>query len=63
MKIILTNKLIKEKHAVKNKVYIDKVFIVLSATSDGVCTISSLNAAGASIAMAGGSWTLIFSLT
>ena len=42
LKIILSKKLIKENHAVKNEInvtafdYIDKVLIALSATSGGV---------------------------
>ena len=62
--------LIKENYAVKksNKYvaafdYIDKVLIVLSATSSGVCTISSVSVVGAPIGKAGASFTLIFSLT
>ena len=42
--------------------YIDKVLIVFSATSGGVCIISSVSVAGASIGIAGASLTLIFSL-
>ena len=43
--------------------YIDKVLIVLSATSGGVCIISSASALGAPTGIAGASFTLIFSLT
>ena len=43
--------------------YIDKVLIVLSATSGGVCIISSASVVGASDGIAGASFTLIFSLT
>ena len=63
-------RLIKENYAVKksnNYVaafdYIDKVLIVLSATSSGVCTISSVSVVRAPIGKAGASFTLIFSLT
>ena len=43
--------------------YIDKVLIVLSAASGGVCIISFVSVAGAPIGIAGASFTLIFSLT
>ena len=43
--------------------YIDKVLIVLSATSGGVCIISSVRVVGAPIGIVGASFTLIFSLT
>ena len=43
--------------------YIDKVLIVLSATSGGVCIISSASALGAPTGITGASFTLIFSLT
>ena len=43
--------------------YIDKILLVLSATSGGVCVISSVSVVGASAGIAGASFTLIFSLT
>ena len=43
--------------------YIDKVLIVLSARSSGVCIISSLSVVGAPVGLAGERFTLIFSLT
>ena len=43
--------------------YIDKVLIVLSATSDGVCNISSVNGVGTPVGIVEESFTLIFSLT
>ena len=43
--------------------YIDKVLIVLSATSGGVSIISFRSVFGASVAIASASFTLIFSLT
>ena len=43
--------------------YIDKVLIVLSATSGGVCIISSASIVGAPVGIAGPSFTLIFSLS
>ena len=43
--------------------YIDKILLVLSATSGGVCVISSVSVAGAPVGIAGASFTLIFSLT
>ena len=70
LKIILTNRLIKENHAVKKLSkyvasfdYIDKILIVRSATSSGVCFISSVSVVGAPVAIAGSSITLIFYLT
>ena len=42
--------------------YIDKVFIVLSATSGRVCIILSASVVGAPIGIAGASFTLILSL-
>ena len=43
--------------------YIDKVLIVLSATSGRACIISSVSAVGPPTGIAGASFTLIFSLT
>ena len=43
--------------------YIDKVLIVLSATSGGVCIISSASVVQAPIGIVGASFTLFFSLT
>ena len=42
--------------------YIDKILIVLSATSGAVCTISSV-IVGTPVGIEGGSFTLMFSLT
>ena len=42
--------------------YIDKILIILSATSGGVCIISSLSVVGAPVGIASASFTLIFSL-
>ena len=43
--------------------YIDKILIVLSATSGGVCIISFASIVGGPVGIAGTSFTLIFSLT
>ena len=43
--------------------YIEKILIVLSAASDGVCIISSVSVVGTPVGIAGASFTLIFSLT
>ena len=43
--------------------FIDKILIVLSSTSGGVCIISSLSVVGGPVGIAGTSFTLIFSLT
>ena len=43
--------------------YIDKVLIVLSATSSGVSIISFTSIVGAPVGIASASFTLIFSLT
>ena len=43
--------------------YIGKILIVLSATSSGVCIISSASVVGAPVGIASASFTLIFSLT
>ena len=43
--------------------YIDKILIVLSATSSGVCIISSASVVGAPVGIASASFTLNFSLT
>ena len=40
--------------------YIDKILIVLSATSGGVWIISSVSVVGAPVGIAGASFTLIF---
>ena len=42
--------------------YIDKILIVLSATSSGVCIISSASVVGVPVGIASASFTLIFSL-
>ena len=43
--------------------YVDKILIVLSATTGGVCIISSVSAVGAPVGIAGAGFILIFSLT
>ena len=43
--------------------YIDKILIALSATSSGVCIISSASVVGASVGISSASFTLFFSLT
>ena len=43
--------------------YIDKILIVLSAASSGVCIILSTSVVGAPVGIASASITLIFSLT
>ena len=43
--------------------YIDKILIVLSATSSGVCINSSASVVGAPFGIASASFALIFSLT
>ena len=48
---------------VTNFDYIDKVLIVLNATSDGVSTISFTSIVGAPAGIASASFTLFFSLT
>ena len=40
--------------------YIDKILIVLSATSSGVCIVSSVSVVGAPVGIAGASFFLIF---
>ena len=70
MKIIFIKRLIKLNHAVK-KIrkyitafdYIDKVLIVLSATSSKVSIISFTSIVGAPVGITSASLTLIFSLT
>ena len=48
---------------VANFDYIDKILVALSATSSGVCIISSASVVGAPVGIASASFTLIFSLT
>ena len=43
--------------------YIDKILVVLSATSSGVCIISPASVVGALVGIVSASFTLIFSLT
>ena len=43
--------------------YIDKILIALSATSGGVCIISSASVVGAPAEIAGAGFTLIFSFS
>ena len=69
LKIILTKKL-KERKLNSKKIskyvtvfnYIDKMFIILSATSDGVSIISFTTVIGASVGIVSASFTLFFSL-
>ena len=70
MKIIFIERLVKENYAVKKLSkyvtvfdYIDKILIVLSAASSGVCIILSASVVGAPVGIASASFTLIFSLT
>ena len=70
MKIYFIKRLIEQNHAVKklNKYvttfdYIDKILIILSATSTGVSIISFASIIGAPVGIATASLTLIFSLT
>ena len=70
MKIYFIKRLIEQNHAVKklNKYvttfdYIDKILIILSATSSGVSIISFASIIGAPVGIATASLTLIFSLT
>ena len=70
MKIILSKRLIKENHAVKELSkyvavfdYIDQALIVLSATSGGVSIISFTSIVGVPVGIASASLTLFFSLT
>ena len=70
MKIIFIKKLIKENHVVKklNKYattfdYVDKILIILGATSSGVSIILFTSIIGAPVGIASASLTLIFSLT
>ena len=68
---IITKKEINQRRSCSKKLskyvaafgYIDKVLIFLSATSGGVCIISSVSAVGAPIGIAGASFTQVFSLT
>ena len=67
LNIIFIRRLIKEHHRVKIKYvtafdYIDKILIVLSATSRGVSIISFTSIFGAPVGIASGSLTF-FSLT
>ena len=70
LKIIFTKRLIKQNHAVKKlNIYvtvfdsIDKVLIVLSATSSGVSIISFTSIVGTPVRIANARFTLNFSLT
>ena len=69
MEIISTKKLTKKKSCSEKLSkyaaafdYIDKILIVLSATSGGACIISSVSVVAAPTRIAGASFTLIFSL-
>ena len=69
LEIIFTKRLIKENHAVENQInvttfdYIDKILIVVSATSSGVSIISFTSIVGTLVGIASTSLTLFFSLT
>ena len=43
--------------------YIEKIFIILSATAGVVCTISHATVVGASVGIASAGFTLVFSLS
>ena len=69
MEIISTKKLTKKKSCSEKLSkyvaafdYIDKILIVLSATSGGACIISLVSVVAAPTRIAGASFTLIFSL-
>ena len=66
MKIILTQKSIKENYAVKNWAntfnYIDKILIVLNATTGGVCIISHATVVGAPVGIASAGFIIVFFL-
>ena len=69
LKIVSIKKLIKENHVVKNVNkyvttfdYIDKILIVLIATSSGVSIISFTSIIGVPVGIVSASLTLIFSL-
>ena len=69
MKIIFTKRLVKENHTLKKLskyvtdfYYIDKVLIVLSATTGEVSIISFTSIVGAPVGIASASFTLISSL-
>ena len=70
MKIVFIKRSIQENYAEKKLSkyvttfdHIDKILIVLSATSNGVCVIFSASAVGALVGIANASFTLIFSVT
>ena len=65
--MILSMRLINKKHTVKNRYvtifdYIDKILIILSATTGGISIISFTTTIGAPVGIASASFTLIFSL-
>ena len=69
MKIVLTQKSIKESYAVKKLSkyvttfnYIDKILIVLNATTGGVCIIFYATVVGAPIRIASAAFTIVFAL-
>ena len=66
MTIILSKKLIKDKYIGKYIAafdYIDKILIVLNATTEGVSIISFTTIFSAPVVIASASFTLIFSLS
>ena len=70
LKIIFIERLVKENYAVKKLSkyvtvfdYIDKILIVLSAASSGVCIILSASVVGAPVGIASATFTVIFYLT
>ena len=68
MEIILSKKLIKGNHEKLSRYvttfdYIDKILIVLSATTAGVSIISFTSIIGTPVGITNASFTLIFSLT
>ena len=69
LKIILTQNLIKTHYSVKKLSkngtkfdYVDKILIVLSATTEGVCFVSHAIIIGAPVGIASARSTIVFSL-
>ena len=71
LKIVLTQRLIKEKKLKNSKKlskyvtafdYIDKTLIVLSATTGGVCIVSHATVVGSPVGIASAGFTIVFSL-
>ena len=69
MKVILTQKLIKENYEIKLSKYVstfnytDKILIVLNVMTGGLCIISYVAVVGTPVGLASPRFTILFAIT